>query len=77
MSQPETVILIKDEDGNRRKQEWHYCLVIGHEYISLSQIMRDLIPLRYIMLELSSVFGMKCDLYKSYTTAFEYNKGEI
>ena len=31
------------------------------EYISLIQSMRDLIPLRHIMLEVSSVFGMKCD----------------
>ena len=31
------------------------------EYISLSQSMRDLISLRHIMLEVSSVFGMKCD----------------
>ena len=26
---PENVILIEDEDGNGRNQEWHYCLVIG------------------------------------------------
>ena len=47
------------------------------EYISLSQSMRDLIPLRHIMLEVSSVFGMKCDSCNSYTTTFEDNKGEI
>ena len=45
------------------------------EYISLSQIMRYLIPLRHIVLEVSSVFGMKFDLCNSYTTAFEANKG--
>ena len=39
--------------------------------------MVDFIPLRHIMLELSSVFGMKCDSCDSYTTTFEYNKGEI
>ena len=50
MSQPENVILTKDEDGNGRKQEWHYHSVIGHEYISLIQIMIDFIPLRHIML---------------------------
>ena len=47
------------------------------EYISLSQIMRDLIPLRHIMLEVSSVFGMKCDSCNSYTKTFEENKGAI
>ena len=31
------------------------------EYTSLIQSMRDLIPLRPIMLDVSSVFGMKCD----------------
>ena len=31
------------------------------EYISLSQSMRYLIPLRHIMLEVSIVFWMKCD----------------
>ena len=45
--------------------------------ISLSQSMRDLIPLRHIVLEVSIVFGIKCDLCNSYTTTFEYNKGEI
>ena len=29
------------------------------------------------MLEVSSVFRMKCDSYDSYTTNFEENKGEI
>ena len=33
-----------------------------------SQRMRDLISLRLIMLEVSSVFGMKCDLFSSYKT---------
>ena len=47
------------------------------EYISLSQGMRYLITLRHIMLEVSSVFGMKCDSYKSYTITFEDNKGAI
>ena len=47
------------------------------EYISLSQSMRDLIPLRHIILHVSSVFGMKCDLRYSYTTTFEDNKGSI
>ena len=26
---PENIILTKDEDGNGRKQEWHYYSVIG------------------------------------------------
>ena len=47
------------------------------EYISLSQSTRDLILLRHIMLEVSGVFGMKCDSCNSYTTTFENNKGEI
>ena len=37
----------------------------------------NLIPLRHIMLEVSSVFWMKCDSYNSYTTTFEDNTGEI
>ena len=47
------------------------------EYISLSQSMRYYIPLRHIMLEVSSVFGMKCDSCQSYTATFEDNKGAI
>ena len=47
------------------------------EYISLSQSMRDLIPLRQIMLDVASVFGMECNSYNSYTTTFEDNKGSI
>ena len=39
--------------------------------------MRYLIPLKHIMLEITSVFWMKCDSYNSYTTTFEENKGEI
>ena len=45
------------------------------EYISLSQRMRDLIQLRHFMLDVSSVFGMKCDSCNSCTTTSEYNKG--
>ena len=47
------------------------------EYISLSQSMRNLIQLRHIMLDISSVFGMKCDPCNSYTTTFEDNKRAI
>ena len=43
----------------------------------MSQHMRDFIPLRHIMLEVSSVFGMKRDSCNSYTTTFEDNKGAI
>ena len=39
--------------------------------------MRYLISLRHIMLELSIIFGMKCDWCNSYTTTFEDNKGAI
>ena len=39
--------------------------------------MSYLIPLKQTMLEVSSVFGMKCDSCNSYTTAFEDNKGAI
>ena len=77
MSQSEIYILTKDEDENGRKQEWYYRSVIGYEYNSLIQSTRDLIPLKNIMLEVSGVFGMKCDLYNSYTTTFEDNKGAI
>ena len=52
-------------------------LITESEYISLSQRMRDLIPLRHIMLDVLSVFGMKCDLCNTYTTTFEDNKGAI
>ena len=47
------------------------------ECISMSQIMRYLIPLRQIILDVSSVFGMKCDSCNSYTTTFEENKVAI
>ena len=47
------------------------------EYISLSQTMRDLIPLRHIILEVLSVFGMKCDSCNSYATTFQDKKGAI
>ena len=50
MSQPENVILTKYEDVNEKNQEWNNRSVIGHEYISLIQSMRELIPLRLIML---------------------------
>ena len=39
--------------------------------------MRELISLRQIMLDVSSVFGMKCDLCNLYTTTFEDSKGDI
>ena len=47
------------------------------EYISLSQSMRYLIALRHIMLEVSSILGMKCDACNSYNKTFEDNKGAI
>ena len=47
------------------------------EYISLSQSIRDCIPLRHIMLEVSSIFGIKFDSCNSYTTTFEDNKGAV
>ena len=47
------------------------------EYISLGQSMRDLIPLRHIMLDVSSVFGTKYGSCNLYTTTFEDNKGVI
>ena len=39
--------------------------------------MGYLIPLRHIMLEVSSVSDTKYDLCNSYTTTFEDNKGAI
>ena len=47
------------------------------EYISLSQSMRYFVPLRHIVLEVSIVFGMKCDSCNSYIKTFEDNKGAI
>ena len=47
------------------------------EYINMSQSMRYLNPLIHIMLEVSSVFGMKRDSCNSYTPTFEDNKGAI
>ena len=41
----------------------------------MSKSMKYLIPLRHIMLEVSSVCGMKCDSCNSYTTTFEEMKG--
>ena len=69
--------MTKDEDGNWRKQEFHHRSVICHKYIGLSQIMRDHIQLMHMMLEVSNIFGMKCDLCNSYTTNFEDNKGAV
>ena len=39
--------------------------------------MLYLIPLRSIMLEVPSVFGIKCDSCNSYATTLKYNKGAI
>ena len=39
--------------------------------------MRDLIPLRQIMLNVSSVFGEKFDSCNSYATTLKDNKGAI
>ena len=47
------------------------------EYISLSQRIRDLISLRQIMLNVSSVYGMKYDLYNSCTKTPKDNKVAI
>ena len=52
-------------------------LITESEYISLSQNMRDLIPFRQIMLDLSSVFGMKFDSWSLYTRTSKHNKVEI
>ena len=43
----------------------------------MSQSMIYLIPFKHIMLEVSSIFGIQCDLYNSYTTTVEVNKGAI
>ena len=39
--------------------------------------MRDIIPLRLILVDVSSVLGMKFDYCNSYTTTFKENKGAI
>ena len=50
---------------------------IEAEYISLSQSMKDLIPLRQNMLEVSSVFVKKYDSCNAYTMTFEDSTGAI
>ena len=60
-----------------KMQRERYLSTIKAEYISLSQSMRYLIQLRHIMLDVSSVFGTKCDSWNSYTTTFEENKGDM
>ena len=52
-------------------------LTTESKFIILNQSMRDLIPLRQIMLEVSDVFGIKYYLCNSYTTNFGDNKGAI
>jgi hypothetical protein len=45
------------------------------EYIALSQAMRDLIPMRTIMHEMSTVFGYTVQQAITHSTVFEDNKG--
>lgn len=47
------------------------------EYISLSQAMRDLIPMRTIMQEMTTVFGYKVQQAITHSMVFEDNKGCI
>ena len=48
------------------------------EYIALSQSMRDLLPMRRLVQDVSNVLGIKGDLKtKSTSTAFEDNQGAI
>ena len=47
------------------------------EYISPSHSMRYLITLRQKIMDLSSVFGMKCDSCNSYATTFKDNERAI
>jgi hypothetical protein len=45
------------------------------EYISLSQAMRDLIPMRTILQETSTFFGYDVQQATTHSTVFEDNKG--
>jgi hypothetical protein len=45
------------------------------EYISLSQAMRDLIPLKTVLQELSETFNYDLQKLTTYSTVFEDNKG--
>ena len=47
------------------------------ENISMSQSTRDFIPLKQYMLDVMSVFEMKCDSCISYLPTFKYNKVTI
>ena len=47
------------------------------EYIALSQSMRDLIPLRTILAELSQIIEFKIETPITYSTVFEDNNGAI
>jgi hypothetical protein len=44
------------------------------EYISLSQAMQDLIPLRTTLQELYTIFGYKINQVLTHSTLFEDNK---
>ena len=45
------------------------------EYIALSQAMRDIIPMRTLLTELSNVCGIKIGGITAHSTVFEDNKG--
>jgi hypothetical protein len=45
------------------------------EYIALSQAMRDLIPMKNLLLELAAVTGLKLSQTITHSTIFEDNKG--
>jgi hypothetical protein len=48
---------------------------IEAEYIALSQAMRDLIPMKNLLLELAAVTGLELSQTITHSTSFEDNKG--
>ena len=47
------------------------------EYIALSQSMRDLIPIRSVLEELTMILGLKIDIPITHSTVFEDNNGAL
>ena len=47
------------------------------EYIALSQSMRDLIPIRSILIELSMILGLKINTPVTHSTVYEDNNGAL
>lgn len=50
---------------------------IDAEYIALSQSMRDLIPIRYVLKELFTILGLKIEIPITHSTVYEDNNGTL